>query len=759
VKRIAWLFLLAVASCSSKETAPPAKACASLVAGNLVITEIMPNPAGEDSGKEWFEVFNSTGRELDVAGLELFASKLDLTEEREHTVRSLKLPPAIRCSARPRPTPCRRTWTTASATTLGALRNDAGRIGLRCDTTVLDVAVYATVRDGASRSLSGALTPDPSNNDVEANWCDATVENSGIKGSPGAANESCGGNTGSTCEAGGTRREIDYPAAGEIVISEIMPNPKAVADDSGEWIELTLLADADLNGLELGTTAGTVRTTVASAECLHVAAGSRVVLARVADAQRNGALPPVAATFNFDLANAGGTLFVGARGAVLDQITWTGSGDGASTSLDPAAVNPTTNDDEARWCRSTSSYGDGDLGTPGLANDDCPDPLPPGMCMDGGSLRATVQPAVGDLVITEILANAAGADDGKEWFEVLVKRAVDLNGVELGTAFPTVAQKLESAGCLRVQPGTYLVFSHNDGASPDGGLPKVDFRTRFDLGNASPALFLAIGGVLLDGVSLATAPDGASWSLTPESLDPTSNDDRSKWCTAASPYGEGDNNGTPGALNFPGCADPDHCVENGELRPTVAPQPGDLVISEVMPDPSQVGDEEGEWFEITVARDVDINGLQLGTVVGSPRLTIADAACRSVQAGTRLVFARNGVPAENGGLPAVSSSFNFALTNSNGSLFIARDGTLLDAVTWIRVNPAPRGRWIRRRSTSRSTTASSPGAHPPRPTAPVTRGRRGRPTTSARWSSSRASASTPTARPCATRWPPPRAIW
>ena len=57
---------------------------------------------------------------------------------------------------------------------------------------------------------------------------------------------------------------------------------------------------------------------------------------------------------------------------VLDAITYSGSNTGASTALEPRLTNPTDNDNEAYWCEGQDAYGDGDLGTPGLANPQCP---------------------------------------------------------------------------------------------------------------------------------------------------------------------------------------------------------------------------------------------------------------------------------------------------------------------------------------------------------------------------------------------------
>jgi hypothetical protein len=62
---------------------------------------------------------------------------------------------------------------------------------------------------------------------------------------------------------------------------------------------------------------------------------------------------------------------VGIDDVLLDAVTWTSSGTGAATSLDPGSRNPTANDDPQNWCPATSAYGAGDLGTPGADNPNC----------------------------------------------------------------------------------------------------------------------------------------------------------------------------------------------------------------------------------------------------------------------------------------------------------------------------------------------------------------------------------------------------
>src|SRR5690606_24350216 len=152
---------------------------------------------------------------------------------------------------------------------------------------------------------------------------------------------SCGIVSTGTCTEGGVERELVPPQPGDLVITELMPDPSAVADGAGEWIEVLVTADVDLNGLELGDDPSSPDATLPiGGDCLAASAGDRVVRAKNADETLNGGLPPVLATFGFNLTNGGGTLFVGMGGEAFDTVTWTGSTPGAAWTVDPAAEDP-----------------------------------------------------------------------------------------------------------------------------------------------------------------------------------------------------------------------------------------------------------------------------------------------------------------------------------------------------------------------------------------------------------------------------------
>jgi hypothetical protein len=83
--------VLLVAACGGDSSRPDGDCANGLLLGDLVISELHANPAGADSGNEWFEIYNATEETLDLAGLRLVSSKEDATSEKEHVMSELAL--------------------------------------------------------------------------------------------------------------------------------------------------------------------------------------------------------------------------------------------------------------------------------------------------------------------------------------------------------------------------------------------------------------------------------------------------------------------------------------------------------------------------------------------------------------------------------------------------------------------------------------------------------------------------------------------
>ena len=165
------------------------------------------------------------------------------------------------------------------------------------------------------------------------------------------------------------------PGSGDLVITELMINPQAVDDTNGEYVELYNIGTEtyDLQGLTLKDD-GTDSHDISSS--LSITPGDYIVLCRNSDSGVNGGVTCDYQYSGFTLANGNDEVILEQDATVIDEVWYDdGSGwvipDGASLNLDPDVFDATSNDDPSNWCESTSTFGDGDKGTPGTANNNC----------------------------------------------------------------------------------------------------------------------------------------------------------------------------------------------------------------------------------------------------------------------------------------------------------------------------------------------------------------------------------------------------
>ncbi len=119
----------------------------------------------------------------------------------------------------------------------------------------------------------------------------------------------------------------------------------------------------------------------------------------------------------------------------------------------------------------------------------------------------------------------------------------------------------------------------------------------------------------------------------------------------------------------------------GASRPTVSPAPGQILISEWMPNPMVAPDASGEWFEVVALVPIDLNGLQAGTTsLNAAPVIPAGGNCIHLEAGDFGLLARSS--ADNGGLPAVDGIFPFGLVSASGTLQIGLSDLPLHTRTW-----------------------------------------------------------------------------
>lgn len=551
-----------LASCEAQPLA--GQACeAGLVAGDLVITEVFADPAGADEGREWIELYNATSETISLAGVQVRSSKADGAKARGHVIGGGEVPAggyAVLGSSLPELAPPYVHYGYGSA--LGELFNgEGGALSLACGGVELDAVRYQRVRAGRSRAFDGGVAPDAIANDAAETWCDSATpfgDAGDSFGTPGARNDDCEVVVPGRCldAASGSLRDVVRPAPGDLAISEVMADPAAVADALGEWIEVEVRRDVDLNGLGVDRLGDSAAPSLLSAQaCLRVAAGSFAVLARSQDPARNGGLPRVDAILPLSLVSGSaaspGDVQLLSEGALLDGVRWTRAASGRATQVDPRYLDPTGNDEERVWCEASAPYGAGDRGSPGAANSRCTIPPPEGMCEQDGGVRPARKPAVGQLVITEFMANPAGTDSNEEWFEVTNagSEAFDLNGLSVDRAGDSSPPSpLASPTCKSVSPGGFAVLARSADPARNAGLPSVALTYSLSMGDAGDLQILD-GGTVLDAITWSDAPNAASAQLDRAYTSASANDEASHFCASAVPYGTGANRGSPGAPN------------------------------------------------------------------------------------------------------------------------------------------------------------------------------------------------------------------
>jgi len=562
---------------TSSETAGPPACVGNLGAGDLVITEVMSNPSGADAGFEWFELHNPGSGPIALEGLNIVLSRSDGSSEKQHAmVTDLEIAPGGYVTAGNLADASQLVFMDYGyADVLGDMSNGAGWLRINCGDTEVDSVTWLTDREGASHTFDGYLPPDSLENDELGLWCDAQsfpdYYLTGDLGTPQLANDWCPPPAG-FCYDGDDLRELDPPGAGDLVITEIMPDAEGT-DEGQEWFEVYVQRDLDLNGTELARTLSDDPIVMyeEQAQCAQVSAGEYLLFGQSENPEQNGGLPPPDYVYKhskLSLTNNDGSLTLSHGGNLVDTVSYPDSESGRALSLDPDFVDADLNDsanletEDGAWCLALGTYGPGGQGTPRAANSDC------GQCIDAmGNPRDPVLPQLGDLTITEFMANPAGADGSREWLELYVgNTSVDLMHVHVGKSTDDLKPLLPAGeappgACMEAPANTYLVLAKE--VADNGDLPTVDFLFQGSLGNSGPGVVVYEGlGTELDDVTYTnlSVQDGASRSFmgTPDPALNDNADDDGTWCTTATDpelaYTENledpdQNYGTPGQAN------------------------------------------------------------------------------------------------------------------------------------------------------------------------------------------------------------------
>ena len=363
------VWTVALAAGLLSQSASAATALSSLREGDLVISEIMINPSGDNAKNEWFEIYNATSSDVDLNGL-IISGKTGETQTLSTSVvvaagdYALFAVKATNNGGIGTPD-----FTYVRST--NRFDNGVDKLSIASSTVTFDSVSWSTSGDfvataGYSLQLD-SLRLNAMHNSDGGNWCvGMTMYGTGRYGTPGTANESCGITTLSISEL----------TAGDLVINEVMVNPSTTNDPYKEWFEVynTSGVDININGLVLSdkdTDSYTI------AKDVIVYADGYALLAANDSVARNGGLPKADATYNrnvFRFDNGNDELYLYNGVEYIDKVNWTGTmlTEGYSVNLDPAAMDATSNDTSTNWCAATSMYGSADYGTPQDSNDDCP---------------------------------------------------------------------------------------------------------------------------------------------------------------------------------------------------------------------------------------------------------------------------------------------------------------------------------------------------------------------------------------------------
>ena len=177
-------------------------------------------------------------------------------------------------------------------------------------------------------------------------------------------------------EGGQSSGELKY---GDLLITEVMCNPAALSDATGEWIELYNNSAATINLKDLIIRRDNTVNIHQISSDVFLSPGAFAVLANTNTATDNVNYSYGSA---ISLTNSGPTLSIstygtdGTDGIELCSVDFSASGfpgisSGKSLQLDPSVNNADDAKLGTSWCTASTVYSTGDDGTPGSANASC----------------------------------------------------------------------------------------------------------------------------------------------------------------------------------------------------------------------------------------------------------------------------------------------------------------------------------------------------------------------------------------------------
>ena len=420
---------------------------------------------------------------------------------------------------------------------------------------------------------------------------------------------------------------------GSLVLAEALVDPLAASDLYGEWIELqsTDGAPVSLAGTKLASGASSF--TIASPVILD--SGERFLVGVDGRRSRNGnVFVDLGAPWEqFSLSNAASSLSLRTAANVLvETLAWGGSAAILTPGKSLERIFPQQPATPGNFATALASWAGGDFGTPRAINANDPEACPDPVVFGTGKLSSIgTTPVAGWLGSASIFSN-------------------DLH--------VTVADAVPFKSCIGF-------YSNQPGALPFSG------GTLY----MSPPIS-RLPGQLLDGMGAASwffpllpAHAGQRFFFQFWFRDPASPD--------------GTKVGLSNALEVQVCPG------------VVAPPPagaGAIVITEIMKDPSSVGDSSGEWIEIfnTTGQSIDIEGWTLRDDGIDAHVLDNGGAGIVIPSGQYRVLGVNANVASNGGIAVQYVWSNFFLANgADEVVLVDGSGLEIDRVDYLAGAPWP----------------------------------------------------------------------
>jgi hypothetical protein len=161
-------------------------------------------------------------------------------------------------------------------------------------------------------------------------------------------------------------------AGGTVILNEIMYDPNVVSDADGEYVEIYNIGPGmiDITNWTLEDNGGVP---VVITKPTKLPAGGYFVFAHKSDPNLNGGIENVGLQFTFNLSNTADLLILkDSSGTLVDQVTYDEAGDwancGAGMSLERMVADPDKLNDPLIWGCAATTFGSGDLGSPGQKN-------------------------------------------------------------------------------------------------------------------------------------------------------------------------------------------------------------------------------------------------------------------------------------------------------------------------------------------------------------------------------------------------------